>query len=391
MLGKKYILIGIIIAVIIVATATYATFMQAPLPSPPQTQQPQQVIQTPYQQPADRERQWQLEYERYLKDLYEKARKEGKLTIIGSGVEPLAEVIKKFKEKYPGIEVSAVFLTPGPLQGRLEAEYKAGKLTMDILNVACPSPQFKWILDRGLWVTYLSPLADKLPKEYVVGDVTYAYAASIFFALAYNKDLVPKDKIPKSVLDFANDAFWRGKIGIGDPRGGGATWTMYYLLYNAYGIDLFRKLRENNIVVTSSADATARTAAGTLYGGVIIDGHGISRIKLGAPIGIIYPEKDPLTPIIWCTGITKDAENPNAAKLFIEFLLTEEGQRAVVESGYWSPLYKDLKPLPDIPNIWQLPNLKIYLPGDWEGYKPVLDAFNMNSTLGEIVKALGLS
>ncbi len=57
----------------------------------------------------------------------------------------------------------------------------------------------------------------------------------------------------------------------------------------------------------------------------------------------------------------------------------------------WSPIYKDLKPSSDIPSIWSMPNLRIYPPGNYDLYKPVLEEFRMNATLGKIVSALGIA
>ncbi len=66
--------------------------------------------------------------------LVEEARKEGMLSII-SNIEDRAKrgIIEEFNKKYPFIKVTHIFLIPGQLQGRLEAEYRGGKITFDKL------------------------------------------------------------------------------------------------------------------------------------------------------------------------------------------------------------------------------------------------------------------
>lgn len=321
------------------------------------------------------------------------ARKEGKLSII-SNIEDrnMRGIIEEFSKRYPFIKVTHIFLIPGQFQGRLEAEYRGGKITFDIAIPACPSPQLIWLLNNSLLISYKSPLADKVPKDMIVGNYqAYAIASGTAFVIAYNKNLVPRDKIPKSIVDIANDPFWKGRFGIGDPRIGGATWTMYYLLYQMYGIDLFNKLAQQGIRVSSATDVAARVSSGDLYAGVTWDYFVLPRKLGGEPVDFIYPQ-DPIIPLIYCAGILRDADHPNAAKLFIDFLLSEEGQKAVVQRGLmWNPIYKDLKPSSDIPNMWSMPNLRIYPPGNYDLYRPVLEEFRMNATLGKIVSALGIA
>jgi len=325
--------------------------------------------------------------------LIEGAKKEGKLNVI-SNIEDrnMRPVIEEFKKRYPYIEVTHIFLVPGQFQGRLEAEYRGGKITFDVAIPACPSPQLFWLLNNSLLISYRSPFADNIPLDVIVGNYqAYAIAAGTAFVIAFNKNAVPPEKIPKSLADIVSDPFWKGRFGMGDPRLGGVTWTMYYLLYQKYGLDLFTKLKEQNIIISSATDVTARVSSGELLGGVTWDYFVLPRKLAGEPIDFIYPQ-DPITPLSYCAGILRDADHPNAAKLFIDFLLSKEGQQAIVKRGLmWSPIYKNLKPLDDLPNMWNMSNLIIYPPSNFDLYRPVLMEFNMNATLGKIVQALGIA
>ncbi len=90
--------------------------------------------------------------------------------------------------------------------------------------------------------------------------------------------------------------FYKDRFGIGDPRIRGATWTMYYLLYQAYGLDLFNKLAQQNIRVSSASDVVARVSSGDLYAGVTWDYFVLPRKLSEEPIDFIYPQ-DPIIPL----------------------------------------------------------------------------------------------
>ncbi len=85
----------------------------------------------------------------------------------------------------------------------------------------------------------------------IVGNYqAYAIASGTAFVIAYNKNLVPKDKIPRSIVDIANDPFYKGRFDIGDPRIGGATWTVL-LTISGIQLDLFNKLAQQSKGVVS--------------------------------------------------------------------------------------------------------------------------------------------
>ena len=80
----------------------------------------------------------------------------------------------------------------------------------------------------------------------------------------------------------------------------------------------------------------------------------------GAPIDVVYP-KEGLPAAPGAAGIFKDAPNPNAARLFLNWSLSEEGQNAIVERlGGMSLLAGAKKPVgaPD--------DVKIWIPGNEE-------------------------
>jgi len=331
----------------------------------------------------------------YLDELIANARKEGKLNILGMiPAEQIKGVIDAFKARYPFIDVSYLRLPPGEFGARVQTELRAGKLTFDLLIPSGPSPQLIFLLDNKVLQPYRSPSLQGLPKELIAGDYE-AFAivgASVITVLSYNKNLVPPDKAPKSfkeLVDSPNKGLWAGRLGWVDPKVGGSVWMGFFKLYQLYGDGWFRNLSALKPgIETTNVAVEAKVVSGEYAVGWVFDYMAFPDIAKGAPIGIVYPE-DLLVLTRYWIGITKDADHPNAAKLFIEFLLSQEAQRALVEKGYlWSPLYKDLKPLPQVQSIWAMKNI-VVIPLD-EYRNVVLKEFTDQGVLGKIVKAMGL-
>jgi len=163
----------------------------------------------------------------------------------------------------------------------------------------------------------------------------------------------------------------------------------FFKLYQLYDVDWFKKLSDLKPgIETTNVAVESKTVTGEYILGWVFDYMAAPDIAKGAPVNIVYPDDLNILTLYW-VGITRDADHPNAAKLFIEFLATKEAQKAIVEKGYlWSRLYKDLKPLPQYPNIWELKNLVI-IPLD-EYRNVVLKEFTDQGALGKIVKAMGL-
>ena len=330
-----------------------------------------------------------------LEELISNARKEGKLTILGMiPAEQIRGVIDLFKSKYPFIDVTYLRLPPGEFGARIQTELRSGKVTFDLLIPSGPSPQLIFLLDNKVLQPYISSTTQGLPKELIAGNYE-AFAivgATVITALVYNKNALSLDKVPKSFKELVESPYkdlWKGRLGWVDPRVGGSVWMGYFKLYQLYGVDWFKKLSDLKPgIETTNVAVESKTVTGEYILGWVFDYMAAPDIAKGAPVNIVYPDDLNILTLYW-VGITRDADHPNAAKLFIEFLATKEAQKAIVEKGYlWSRLYKDLKPLPQYPNIWELKNLVI-IPLD-EYRNVVLKEFTDQGALGKIVKAMGL-
>ena len=159
-----------------------------------------------------------------------------------------------------------------------------------------------------------------------------------------NTNLVPPDQEPKTWSDLL-DPKWKGKLEMDDPRGSGPGGTILSGMEVLYGIDnVDSETRRAEHVLRHPGWAIARRSARGEYAIYLSSNHTdvIAQRKAGAPIKQIKPvDGVGITPIN--QGLVKNAPHPNAAKLWIEWSLSEEGQTLLAQQGY-ATVRKGLKP-----------------------------------------------
>jgi len=130
-----------------------------------------------------------------------------------------------------------------------------------------------------------------------------------------------------------------------DPRGSGPGGTILSGMEVLYGIDeVDAKLAAQNIFFATQAGPILQALNRGEYAVYLSSNHTdvIAQRKAGAPIKQIKPSDGVgITPIN--QGLIKNAPHPNAAKLWIEWSLSEEGQNVLAAQGY-APVRKGLKP-----------------------------------------------
>ncbi len=144
--------------------------------------------------------------------------------------------------------------------------------------------------------------------------------------LAYNTRLVPQGKAPKYYDDLL-DAHWRGRLGL--PSGGGGTrWYLAMMkeLGDEKGEAFMRQLAAQRPIVGQDISAvTALMAAGEYPIAVFTNAHQIEQMKSqGAPVEWVATR--PVLTTQTVLALPVQAASPNSAKLYIDFVLSREGQ-----------------------------------------------------------------
>jgi iron(III) transport system substrate-binding protein len=296
------------------------------------------VAQVPQGYPAD-----------YAK-IVDAAKKEGKV-VVSSTTDAVAAnpLIKDFQTLYPGVQVEYSDLNSTELYNRFISEAAAGTGTGDVLWSSAMDLQIKLVAD-GYALTYASPEIAALPKWAVWQDQAYGttYEPITFI---YNKRLVPAGDVPQdhpallALLTSKTDAY-KGKITAYDPERSGvgflfvnqdaANWPQAWDLFRAFG-------KASIKLYTSAGAMMERVTSGEhtiAYG--IFGSYALSRSKKDPNLGIVMP-KDYTLVTSRVMFIPKGAKNPNAAKLFLDYLLSKRGQTIIANQAELYSLRADVE------------------------------------------------
>lgn len=262
--------------------------------------------------------------------IVEAARKEGEVVWYGGGSSEIDEVLgKNFSKKYPFLQVKKFRIQSQKLLVRFEAESRAGKHVADIVRTT------DWYIDyfkkKGLLMKYESPERKSFDNQFKDPEGHYTALYKFLHAMAYNTKLVAKKDLPRSYDDLL-DPRWKGKLGLEDAA---YVWFANVLKMKGeeQGLEYMRKLARQNVGVRSGTTLLANLmAAGEIPLVVDLYAYQVERLKKnGAPVD--WHAVEPAIVHTVAGGISKDAPHPNAAKLFMDYLLSEEGQKTYLSES----------------------------------------------------------
>ena len=257
----------------------------------------------------------------------EGARKEGQIALATSvSTANFPKFLQAFTAQYPFIDASSgLYSAPtGRVLARIDAEMKAGNLSFDTLHVASLAP-FLALAKNGGLLGYASPELAAYPPEAHDKD-QWTTARMVGVIMAYNKNVLAPDKAPKSWLDMLRPEFKGRKLVIQDAAAGTA-FNQMYLLEKLLGSEFMRKWGEQQPVIV----ATAAQLIDMLVRGEALLGATVDHFRAFEPDAVkagivgVYPAEGmpiALAPI----AILNGAPHPNAARLFVDFVLSEQGQ-----------------------------------------------------------------
>jgi iron(III) transport system substrate-binding protein len=280
-----------------------------------------------------------------LKALYEAAKKEGQLSWY-SGIldQPICvKVGDAFTKKYPGISVNAIKTTSQVAFQRLMQDLSAGAPQSDVFTTTDVG-HITYLIGKGLLVKYVAP--DKSGMVPSLRDFTkdgYSQVSWVgLVTILYNNRKVTAEEAPKDWPDLTNPK-WKDKIAFGSPNYSGLVGVWMVAMENRYGWDYFEKLNKlNPLIGRSIDDANAVLNSGER---VVAAGNPASAMRSAArgnPLSVNYPTSGTLASPSPST-IIKGSRNPNAAKLFMNFLAGPE-YSAILSENFEQPMRADVPP-----------------------------------------------
>ena len=199
--------------------------------------------------------------------------------------------------------------------------------------------------------------ADVLPAfRHLDKDGTFHATIASMIVIAYNKDKIGPDQAPHSWADLT-DPKWSGTIVLGEPSFSvySANWAMQ--MDKLYGRPFLQDLaRQRPRILRSTYDCMKLVASGGALITVAPTVGIVESADHGRPLAAHYPSEGAIlfsTP----SAVLKSAPHPNAARLFMEFLLGPDFGRILVQAHY-EPNRPDVIP-PSRPTV---PSIKVIQP-----------------------------
>jgi iron(III) transport system substrate-binding protein len=268
------------------------------------------------------------------KELYEAAKKEGELTWYTAHSDDLtAQALgRDFESLFPGINVQVVRTTAQVAFQRVSQEIKASAMQVDVLS-STDIGHYVYLKEKKLLEKYVPENADKVLDVYKNYDPDgfYHVTSAGLIGIGYNTSKLKEADAPKNWPDLL-DPKWKDKIALGHPGFSGYVGTWAVSLKKLYGWEFFEKLAKNNPQVGRSINDTVtmlnageRIVAGSGPAGTLMNS-----VQKGNPLAMMYPT-DGTVLIIAPSGIMKGSKHPNAARLFMDYLLTVEASTVWVK------------------------------------------------------------
>ena len=294
---------------------------------------------------------------------YEKALEEGGLQFYTAHtLSQDKKMSEEFMKLFPEIKVVITRAGGGTLNEKMLTEQAAGVLKADV--VINSDRNYLDDFKKNGWLRQHTPPSDaKFPDSSKEAGYYYPTGASAMI-FAYHSQLVSKEDAPKDWKDLS-DPKWKGKLGW-QRFGGGAGWSQLCFLRSQLGADIFKACGKNNPIMYTSGGHMANAL---VSGEVVVAALGLyasypMKYNNNAPIELVFPESgSPL--YISVIGLMEQGNNPNAAKLFLNWYLSVPGQTLLSGlRGQFSlrddvPSPENLPPLSKI-NYW-IPDPELYL------------------------------
>ncbi|MEM4303065.1 MAG: extracellular solute-binding protein [Candidatus Caldarchaeum sp.] len=259
-------------------------------------------------------------------------REGGKLVVYGSvDYVDIKSAIDAFQAKYPFIQVVYEHMRPPEVYTRITGELSANKPTADVVLISHTTGIR--LAQEKRYLPYVSHESASYPDIFKDKNGEWTAAVLLPISFAYNTDKV---KQPPATLDQLTDPRWSGKAIMHDITLG-TTGTQYLVsLKNVIGetrwSQFLEKLAKNvkPVLDISVSTVAEKVASGEYHIGLITNLHDVVRLKLqGAPIDYFLPSEVPLLVAFSHIAIINTTKNPNSAKLFADFILSQEGQTII--------------------------------------------------------------
>jgi iron(III) transport system substrate-binding protein len=288
---------------------------------------------------------WQTEWDRTVAA----AKREGRVVVVGVPGEAYREILTAFQKTYPEIQVEYQGVSGRDFVSKIMAERQADQFLWDV-----------YVAGGDTAVTHLAPagILDPVKAAVIRPDVlddskwlngfdwgfqdaarqrAFGFAAYLHYAIYVNRDLVPESELA-SVADLLHPRF-KGRISFNEPREAGTGSSAGATVMLALGPDRLRQFyREQDVRITRDL----RQQVEWLVRGQQPIGIGVNAVNLsdfqrqGLGLNVRHLDAPDAYNVAMggggCGCIVNRPANPNAAKVYLNWLLSQEGQTLWVKT-----------------------------------------------------------
>jgi iron(III) transport system substrate-binding protein len=275
------------------------------------------------------------------------AKKEEKIVVYGAQVPQAMEPMHKGFEKKYGIKVEYWRGSSTQVAERAISEFRAGRPGYDVVE---GNRGVQLIMrNEGLFQKFIPPSSEKFPAQFKEKDGLITAWRALPISILYNTDMVKPGDAPRTFDDLLNPK-WTGKITMPDPTRHTTTAQFLWNLSKFKGdkwLDYVRALaKQQPILVESLAPVTTTIIKGEAPVGITYIKY-VKQYK--GPVHYVLMDKYLTDPNYM--SLSAKTTRPNAAKLYMEYVVSPEGQKAAADEGEFPMLPGILPPIKDAEKV----------------------------------------
>ncbi len=286
-----------------------------------------------------------------------KAKAEGKVIWYTSTPIEQGQKIADAFQKETGIKVEMFRSGGSAILRRFQQEMDAGRVAVDVLTHSEP-PAAKALGKKGLFLAFKPKNFDKVPDAARDPNGLFVGQRLNMMTHYLRSDKVAAADEPKTWDDLL-DPKYKGKLVMTDPSFTSLQVSVVGTMSKARGWGFYEKLRANDVMIVQGnqqvSDMLKRGERLIAVGA--LDSYAADLKKEGHPIKTLYPP-DGIFVIPSPTSVVKGSPNPNAARLFAEFMIGDTAQKIFPADGGYSAR-TDIAPPPGSPDLTSLKILAV--------------------------------
>lgn len=269
-------------------------------------------------------------------NLVEDGTKEGRLVVWSTTDQKvMRDLLSAFERAYPGIRIEYRDLSARDARDRFLADTKAGRANADLLLSSSMDMQIKLVND-GYAQPYDSPEKGHLPNWANWKNQAWGVTAEPI-VIVYNKSLLSPGRVPRNHMDLVRllerrDRDLRGRIATYDP----ATSSVGYLclsqdnMISGHVWQMAHGLGANQArFFPTSEEVIQDVSSGrSVIGYNALGSYALDEAARNPDLGVVFPSDYTLV-MSRIAMIPTGARHPNAARLFLDFLLSAKGQSSL--------------------------------------------------------------